>query len=102
MSDQNPNIREAASTPVVTWIGFILWAAALLWWFAYYAQWEGAFGLMRLKIMCIVGASHECMFFQEQINKTSWIPTYSPILWWGGCLAFFVGRMQRRAMNRAG
>jgi hypothetical protein len=102
MTSQNANSRQRPSMAVATRIGFLLWAVALGWWFFYYAQWQGAFALMRLKLMCIAGTSHECTFFQQMIGRTSWLPIYSPLVWWGGCLAFFIGAMSRHGGNKVG
>lgn len=80
--------------PFATKLGIGLIGFAILWWFAYYAQWEGAFGLLRLKIACLDGATRECLFFQQQIRGS--IPTYSPVVWWAGLAAFVVGFVQSR------
>ena len=98
----NPQSQDKTSvkTPMATKIGFALWGVALLWWFAYYANWHGAFGLMRLKLMCITSATSECEFFQTQTSKISAIPTYYPIFWWAGCVAMIVGIVQGRSTAR--
>ena len=93
MSDTQPR-----RTPLATKIGFALWVAAILWWLAYYAQWHGAFGLLRLKVICLGGTTDECAFFQQQIHGS--IPVYSPVLWWAGLIVMAVGLYQSRAARR--
>jgi hypothetical protein len=51
----------------------------------YYAQHEGPFVFMRLKIWCIGGTTSECQFYQEHLHNSA-IPTYQPMLWWLGLL----------------
>ena len=97
MTDVQPQ-TEPRRVPIATKIGFGLWAVALLWWFLYYAQYEGAFQLLRLKIMCLDGATRECKFFQEQIHGG--VPTYYPIFWWAGMIALVTGFFQGRAKRR--
>lgn len=102
MTDTQSPQTMAAKTPTATRIGFALWGVALLWWFAYYANWGGAFGLMGLKLMCITGATSECEFFRTQISKISAIPTYYPVFWWAGCAAMIVGLVQSRGQRKQG
>lgn len=100
MTDTQSQQKASVKTPMATKIGFALWGVALLWWFAYYANWQGAFGLMRLKLMCITSATSECEFFQTQISKISAIPTYYPIFWWAGCVAMIAGLVQSRNQRK--
>lgn len=100
MTDASTPQRTSVKTPIGTRIAFALWGVTLLWWFIYYANWGGAFGLMGLKLMCITGATPECLFFQQQIAKLSAVPTYSPIFWWAGCVAAVIGFVQSRASKR--
>jgi FtsH-binding integral membrane protein len=100
MTDTQSQQKTSVKTPMATKIGFALWGVALLWWFAYYSNWHGAFGLMRLKLMCITGATSECEFFQQQISRISAIPTYYPVFWWAGCVAMIVGLVQGRANTK--
>lgn len=100
MTDAQSQDKTSVKTPMATKIGFALWGVALLWWFAYYAHWQGAFGLMRLKLMCITGATSECEFFQQQIARISGMPTYYPIFWWAGCVAMIVGLVQSRSHRK--
>ena len=88
--------RSRAPMPMATKIGFALWGVAALWWFAYYANWQGAFGLMDVKLMCIAVATSECELFQQRIARISAIPTYYPVFWWAGCIAMGIGLMQMR------
>ena len=85
-------------TPLASKIGRALWAVAIPWWLLYYAQWHGAFGLLRLKVMCLGGTTYECAFFQQQIHGG--IPVYSPVLWWAGLIAMAVGLYRSRAARR--
>lgn len=82
-------------TPMAMKLGLALWAVALAWWFVYYAQYSGPFGLIGLKFPCITGASSECAFFQHRLSGTA-VPTYHPIFWWLGVAAMIVGFMQTR------
>lgn len=87
---QTPEARPPL--PLASKIGFGLWAIALLWWFAYYANYGGAFELLGLKFMCINGATDECLFFQKSIRTG--IPTYHPIFWYAGMAALAYGFYQ--------
>lgn len=87
--------QTPTQTPMSTKIGVGLMAAALLWWFLYYAHYEGAFGLMGLKLMCITGSTMECDSYREWIGKTV-IPAYQPALWWAGVTVYAAGRISRR------
>jgi hypothetical protein len=94
-------VNEQASkprTPLAMKIGLALWALALVWWFIYYAQYSGPFGLLGLKFPCITGATNECVFFQQRL-RTSAIPAYHPIFWWLGVVAMVVGFVQTRNRN---
>jgi hypothetical protein len=78
-------------------IGLGLMALSLLWWFAYYAQYEGAFDLLGLKLLCITGTTSECSFFQEQMSAAAApVPTYYPVLWWCGTIAVAIGLFMSR------
>lgn len=100
MSDAQSQDKPSVKTPMATKIGFALWGVSLVWWFAYYANWGGAFDLMGLKLLCITDATPECEFFQEQMSRTSSIPTYYPVFWWAGCIAMMVGLVQSRSQRR--
>ena len=52
------------ATPPAIYVGLAFCMAAVAWWFAYYAQYGGAFGLLGLKVACIGFATPECSFFQ--------------------------------------
>jgi hypothetical protein len=58
----------------------------------YYANYDGPFGLMGLKVMCISGATYECAAFQRMIHSA--IPVYYPVLWYAGLVALIVGIYQ--------
>jgi hypothetical protein len=81
------------STPPALYVGLAFCAASVGWWFAYYAQYGGAFGLIGLKVACIGFATPECSFFQANIRGA--IPRYVPVLWYAGMvtLAFGVWQM---------
>jgi hypothetical protein len=83
---------ETPPTPLATKLGFGLWAISLIWWFFYYAQYGGAFGLMDLKLACVSFATRECAFFQQNIRGP--VPTYWPLFWYAGMVAFAVGVYQ--------
>lgn len=84
--------NEKSPTPLATRLGLGLWAISLVWWFFYYAQYGGAFGLLDLKLACIGWPTSECFFFQQQIRSP--IPRYVPAFWYAGMLAFAVGLYQ--------
>lgn len=82
--------------PLATKIGLGLWALSIAWWFLYYAQYRGPFGLFGLKFACLTGATDECLFFQKQLAATSILPTYWPVFWYAGLAAMIVGFIQSR------
>jgi hypothetical protein len=88
--------RPPSSTPPTIYLGLAFCLASVAWWFAYYAQYGGAFGLMDLKLACIGFATPECTFFQ--VNIRSAIPRYVPVLWYAGMmtLAFGVWQLWRQ------
>jgi len=100
MTDAQSRDEASVKTPMAVKVGFALWSVTLAWWFAYYANWHGGFGLMRLKLMCITGVTAECEFFQAQIAKISAIPTYRPAFWWAGCAAMIIGLVQARLQRK--
>lgn len=79
-------------TPPAILVGLILCLASVVWWFGYYAQYGGAFGLMGLKVACIGMATPECSFFQANIR--SGVPRYVPVLWYAGMVALAFGVWQ--------
>lgn len=103
MSDiqSNSGQRKKLPTPLVLKIGLGLWAISLLWWFLYYAQYAGAFGLMDLRFGCISGATSECLFFQQQLANKSVLPTYVPIFWYAGLVCMAVGLYQNHQAKKA-
>lgn len=80
--------------PFASKLGIALMGIAVIWWFAYYAQWQGAFGLLSVKLPCLDGATRECLLVQRAIEGN--IPTYSPVVWWLGLAAFVAGFVQSR------
>ncbi|MGE0563102.1 MAG: hypothetical protein AB7O50_01185 [Pseudolabrys sp.] len=78
--------------PLAGKIGLASWAVALLWWFAYYAQYQGPFDLLGAKFSCINGATRECEMFQSQIATA--IPTYDPVFWYAGLFLGAIGCWQ--------
>ena len=95
----SPSPDAKQPMPLATKIGFALWGLALLWWFAYYANYGGAFQLLSMKIYCINGASSECLFFRQQIGP-AFVPTYYPIFWYAGVIALAVGVYQSLSARR--
>ena len=87
----NPS-DEKPPTPFAVKLGLGLWVISLIWWFAYYAQYGGAFRLLDLKLACVSNATRECLFFQQNIRGL--IPVYWPIFWWAGVAALTVGVYQ--------
>jgi hypothetical protein len=97
----DPETKPAkVPTPLATKIGMALWAVSIAWWFLYYSNYHGAFGLFGLKFACITGATDECLFFQKQITNTI-LPTYWPILWYIGLVFNVVGLFQHLKARKA-
>lgn len=82
--------RKANASQAVMFAGFAFMAAAVAWWLVYYAQWQGMFGLLDVKLSCISGDSFECSNFQDFIGPSA-IPVYQPVLMWGGVVVTLVG-----------
>ena len=82
--------RKANASQAVMFAGLAFMAAAIAWWFIYYGQWQGMFGLLDVKLSCISGDSYECSNFQRFIGPSA-IPVYQPILMWGGVVVTLVG-----------
>lgn len=80
------------STPPTIYLGLAFCLVSVVWWFAYYAQYGGAFGLLGLKLACIGFATPECAFFQAQIRGS--IPRYVPVLWYAGMITLAFGVFQ--------
>lgn len=74
------------------YLGIAFCLASVVWWFAYYAQYGGAFGLIGLKLACIGYATPECAFFQANIRGV--IPRYVPVLWYAGMVTLAFGVWQ--------
>ncbi len=96
--DQTPSIKKPL--PVASKIGLGLMVIALLWWFAYYSNYSGAFGLLDLKFMCISGATRECLFFQERMGPTA-VPVYYPVFWYAALIALAIGAYQSWKARKA-
>lgn len=79
-------------TPAAVAVGLLLCAISVVWWFAYYAQYGGALGLLNLKLACIGYATPECAFFQANIRGA--IPRYVPVLWYAGMVMLAFGVWQ--------
>jgi hypothetical protein len=87
---------EKPPTHPAIYLGIVFCLVSVVWWFAYYAQYGGAFGLLNLKLACIGFATPECAFFQANIRGS--IPRYVPVLWYAGMvtLAFGVWQLWQR------
>lgn len=79
-------------------IGVIAMIGGVVWWFAYYSQWQGAFALLDVKIGCLVTKAAECQAFREFIGASS-IPSYQPGVFLGGLIMVVSGivMLKRRA-----
>lgn len=84
--------QKTPTTPPAILLGLGLWFVSLVWWFFYYAQYGGAFGLIGLKLACIAWPTAECLFFQQQIRGP--LPRYIPLFWYAGMAAFAFGLWQ--------
>ncbi len=84
--------QQLSSTPPAVYLGLAFCLVSVVWWFAYYAQYGGAFGLLGLKLACIGFATPECAFFQAQIRGS--IPRYVPVLWYAGMITLAFGVFQ--------
>lgn len=94
-----PTPSQKPSTPLALKLALGCWAIALAWWFAYYAQYQGPFDLLGIKLSCINGATAECERFQAAIGAGP-IPTYYPVFWYAGLALGLVGSLQ--AMRDSG
>ncbi|MDP2804036.1 MAG: hypothetical protein Q8O26_19370 [Phreatobacter sp.] len=86
-----PNDKQT-STPPTVYLGIAFCLVSVVWWFVYYAQYGGAFGLIGLKLACIGFATPECAFFQANIRGA--IPRYVPVLWYAGMVTLAFGVFQ--------
>jgi len=89
----------AASRPTreTRWLanaGLAIMAAAFVWWFLFYAQWNGPLRMLDLKVPCLVTTLDECSFFQSRLEAFHAAgPAYQPAAWWIGMAAFLAGRV---------
>jgi hypothetical protein len=91
MNSQAPKMTKPGHAAIH--LGLALWAVSLVWWFLYYAQYQGPFELLGPKFGCFTGASAECLRFQKWMGPTA-IPAYLPIFWYAGMLAMIAGSVQ--------
>lgn len=84
---------------LATKLSYALLGFAIVWWFIYYAQVEGAFGLMSQKITCLDDVPRDCAQLQARIQGR--IPIYSPVVWWAGVGAFVLGFLQSQWRNKS-
>jgi len=89
---------EKPPTHPAIYLGIVFCLVSVAWWFAYYAQYGGAFGLLNLKLACIGFATPECAFFQTNIRGG--VPRYVPVLWYAGMVALAFGVWQLRQRSR--
>jgi hypothetical protein len=64
-------------------------AAALVWWLAYYSQYNGLSDL-GAKFACFSNDAPECAIVQSFIGPSA-IPVYSPMLLWAGLVVSLIG-----------
>ena len=76
-------------------VGLIIWALAILWWLAYYGQWDGWFGLIDVKIGCLMGDAFECGNFRDFIGPST-IPVYWSPVWYLGFVFVAIGLFMSR------
>ena len=76
--------------------GLAIMAAAVVWWFLFYAQWTGPLHMLDLKVPCLVTTLGECSFFQSRLDAFHAAgPAYQPAALWIGMAAFLAGRLSR-------
>ena len=69
--------------------GLAVIVAALVWWLAYYSQYNGLADL-GAKFACFSNDVPECAIVQSFIGPSA-IPVYSPMLLWAGLVVALVG-----------
>jgi len=79
----------ARAARAVLLFGLAVMTAAVVWWFAYYSQYQGL-NFLGHKFACLSGEAMECSFYQDQIGS-SVLPAYSPMLLWAGTVVALVG-----------
>lgn len=79
--------------------GLTMCTAALVWWLAYYSQYDDWFQHLDVKAPCIVTTVEVCRTMQKPL-ATSAIPVYQPILFWAGLLVFAFGVVQQCSRGR--
>lgn len=82
--------------------GLAIMAAAVLWWFLFYAQWTGPLHMLDLKVPCLVTTLGECSYFQSRLDAFHAAgPAYHPAALWIGMAAFLAGRVSRMLLPAA-
>ncbi|RYE07955.1 MAG: hypothetical protein EOP22_15575 [Hyphomicrobiales bacterium] len=85
----NPAKSPAKAARAVLTFGLVVIAAALVWWLAYYSQYNGLSDL-GAKFACFSNDAPECGIVQSLIGSSA-IPVYSPMLLWAGLVVSLVG-----------
>jgi hypothetical protein len=74
--------------------GLGIMAAAIVWWFLFYAQWSGPLRMLDLKVPCLVTTLGGCSFFQSRLDAFHAAgPAYHPAALWIGMATFVAGRV---------
>ena len=82
--------------------GLAIMAAAVVWWFLFYAQWTGPLHMLDLKVPCLVTTLGECSFFQSRLDAFHAAgPAYQPAALWIGMATFLAGRLSRMLLPAA-
>jgi hypothetical protein len=69
--------------------GLSVVGVAVVWWLAYYSEWQGLGGL-GLKFGCLSNDSADCAGLQTLIGSSA-VPVYSPMLLWAGSVVALIG-----------
>jgi hypothetical protein len=93
-----PAKSPARASRAVLVFGLVVLAAALVWWLAYYSQYNGLTALGD-KFACFSDDAPQCVTIQMLIGPSA-IPVYSPMLAWAGIVVALVGLYLTRR-NRA-
>jgi hypothetical protein len=96
--ESGPTKSPAIAGRAVFTYGLAVLAAAVVWWLAYYSQYQGL-GSLDVKIACLGGEAVECTGLQHFIGPSA-IPVYSPMLLWVGIVVTLIGLYLTRR-NRA-
>ena len=83
-------------TTVAEWVGWLLWALGVVWWYFYYSQYSSGLALFEQKFVCVAVTTDVCLGIQQKLVMSE-IPAYHPQLFWAGVAFLVLGFLQRRS-----